>query len=380
MLRCVMKRIILLGTVLVSLILLVSCGKSEVRIKDDNKSIHYASLGENVYDDGMIYGSNPLMYLDFKTMESSILCAKPNCNHKGSDCIAKEAGECPIIYNGYLYFFESKQGLEELGDGKREFRINSKLCRISLDSSEKEELVIFTDCVPRDYDGWLIKDNVIWFIGDDMNPIEDEYGAVEYGNAGGTHFICSIDLNTNKYTNYGSVYNDDKKYKAASNSSNAQLKGFYDSKLMIRYEFAKDYTPTQIDENFDYRDYLTELMFTFDTDTKALESTELYQPSYVDEDTYVYSEYKQGKTHVIDKNKEYILDCDADLNAKVFNNKLFVDNPNEWYNLNDNSRHSLGEYSDYDIAAYYDNCYILNKNNTEFIKLTEKELLALDKE
>ena len=213
-----------------------------------------------------------------------------------------------------------------------------------------------------------------------MNPIEDEYGAVEYGNAGGTHFICSIDLNTNKYTNYGSVYNDDKKYKAASNSSNAQLKGFYDSKLMIRYEFAKDYTPTQIDENFDYRDYLTELMFTFDTDTKALESTELYQPSYVDEDTYVYSEYKQGKTHVIDKNKEYILDCDADLNAKVFNNKLFVDNPNEWYNLNDNSRHSLGEYSDYDIAAYYDNCYILNKNNTEFIKLTEKELLALDKE
>ena len=374
-----MKRMILIVTIIISFALFVSCSNKKIE-EIENSGLQYASLISNTYNEGMIYGSNPLMYLDFKTMESSVLCAKPNCDHKSSDCVAMEAGECPIIYNEYLYFFESTQGLEELGNGKREFRINSKLCRISLDSSEKEELVSFTDCVPRDYDGWIINDNVIWFTGDDMNPTLDEYGAVEYGNAGGTHFICSIDLNTMKYTNYGSVYDDDKRYEASSNTSSAQIKGFYNSKIMIRYEFAKEYPPMQPDEDFDYRDYLTELMFEFDTETKTIESSELYQPAYVDEDTYVYSNYKQGTTHVIDKDKEYILDCDADLNAKVFNNKLFIDIPNEWYDLNDGSKHTFGKYDDYFISAYYDNCYILNKNNTEFIKLTEKELLALDKE
>lgn len=354
-----------------------SCKEKKKITLHDEERINYISLVTNGYKSGRIYGNNPVMYIDYNTMESAVLCSKPNCTHKDSTCVAKMAGDCPLLYKDYLYFFESIQNVEESGDNKREYRIRSKLCRISLDSSEKEDIVSFTDCVPRDYDGYLICDNVIYFTGDNMNPIQDEYGNISVGNQGGIHYFCSIDLNTKKYTNYGSVYDGDKEYEAASSTSSAVIKGYYDSKIMIRYEFAKETPPLQVDENFDYRDVFTELMFEFDPENKNLKPSDLPEPFYVDENTYVYS--KNNKTYVINDGNTYEFDCNETFGISFLNNKFFDGLNGRWFDVTDMSEHSMGEYKGYDVIAVYDNSYILRLGN-KTVKLTEEELLALDKE
>ena len=50
-----------------------------------------------------------------------------------------------------------------------------------------------------------------------------------------------------------------------------------------------------------------------------------------------------------------------------------------WFDVTDMSEHSMGEYKGYDVIAVYDNSYILRLGN-KTVKLTEEELLALDKE
>ncbi|MCM1219641.1 MAG: hypothetical protein NC548_34610, partial [Lachnospiraceae bacterium] len=361
---------------------LYSCNDKK-SISSSERRTHYATLSNNVYNNGMLYFESDkdiISYLDFKTMESTVMCSKPNCNHKNNECIGKSIGDCPIIYDNYIYFFKSSQQIEEIGNGERELKINSKLCRASIDTSAIEDIVEFYDCVPRDYDGWLINDNIVWFTADDMNPVSDEYGNITYGNQGGTHFICSIDIDKKEYKNYGSVYDGDKEYEAASYSSSAQIKGIYDSKIMIRYEYAKkepsfENSTLQQGEVFNHRSILEELMFEFDIANKELLPVSLVEPAYVDEDTYVYTD--SGTSYVITNGNNYEFKCDEMLSLLFINGKLFDYLHGKWFDTVDKTEHSMGEYSDWTVYAYYDECYIIGKNNKEFRKLTEQELYSL---
>ena len=92
-----MKKICIMLFILISLSLCSCSDKKKSSINAEN-GIVFAYLGGSCYDNGMIYGSDPMRFVDFDTMESSVLCAKPNCNHKGSECVAKLVGDCPIMY------------------------------------------------------------------------------------------------------------------------------------------------------------------------------------------------------------------------------------------------------------------------------------------
>ena len=339
----------------------------------------YVDIGENIYESGMIFGGNGTkMYLDFETMEKTVLCSRPNCDHNTSECTAKIIGDTPIIYGDHIYYFDVSDGVNETSDGD-EFYIDSKLKKISLSASETETVSEFTDCEPREYDGCVIFDDTLYFCGDDMNPTKDPYGGITYANGGGTHYLCSIDLDSGKYINYGSIYDGDKQYEGAANSSTAKILGYYDSRLFIQYSFMKEKDGIEkIESGIDARDVFTVLNFEFDTATKTLKESELPPPSYMDDDTYVYSNYPENSSVVIDKGKTYNIDgVDVDLIGRSFNGKLFMYDC--WYDITDGSKHSLGEYENWEILTVYDDCYIMiSDNRSKFVKLTEDELLALD--
>ena len=363
---------------LLSAILLVlsSCNsKSEKNIKNEDE-FAFASLERCSTKNGMIYSSSPSMYINFDTMETSVLCAEPNCLHQNNECAAILIGDSPVLYNDFFYYFVSTQNVEETGNGKREYKIKSKLCRVALDSSETEDIVTFTDCKPRDCDGWLIIDNVVWFTGDNMNPKEDEYGNISAANQGGEHYICSIDLDSKKYTNYGSIYDGDKQFEEASYTSSAQISGYFNSKIMIRYEFAESADT----RGQDIRHRYTEIMFEFDSETKELKQSELPMPSYVDNDTYVYTDPDNLKTYIINNTEksEYNIPFDTELYSIYADNKLFLPDYNIWYDLTDMTEHSMGEYDGFNVIPYNEKYILYSDNN--FVKLTEEELLALDKE
>ena len=99
----------------------------------------------------------------------------------------------------------------------------------------------------------------------------------------------------------------------------------------------------------------------------------------MDEDTYViyedadhFSVTDQGETYQIEG-------AISEINSRVFNGKVF--GSFSWFDLSDQSEHSLGKYAVSDEAywqciAYYDGYYIFQWHNT-FEKVSEEELMGL---
>lgn len=382
-----MKKKIL--AIMITTLMLTGCGNNNVNnsneLSSNNKSNHSSDLifiksGSNEYKNGCVYGENPAKYLDFGTLESSPLCAVPNCTHKDSNCLAKYVGNTPIFYNNYIYFFETNGGdCRETPDGI-EFFINSRLKKASLNSSEIETVCEFHDSAPvMSPMGIVLNNNEIFFVTDDLNPKKGEYGGYDWGNSGGNHCICSINLDTGEYTNFGSIYDGDKEYEGAEYSSCADITGLYDNKIFIRYSFIKDNDALQSD-NADYDSLWTHMNFEFDSETKTWHESELPFGWFVFNDTYTYYDNIRGMMKVIYNGTEKEFPCDrAGTELKMFNEKLFLSEEGTFYDLNTMTKYNLGEYSNYNIMGYSDGNYIFSSAR-KAIKLTEEELLALDKE
>lgn len=364
-----MKKI--LTICLASGLILSGCGK---KTTDTHEPAVFIKKNADYYQNGVVIGNNIAMFLDFETLNIVPLCAVPNCTHLDSKCLAQNVGNKPIFYNNYIYYFESNGGnVRETSEG-REFFIDSKLKKASLDSSEIEVVCEFNDCVPPDgYNGFVLQNGDLYFIGDDCNPVKDDYGGINWGNTGGYHYLCSINLDTGKYTNHGSIYDGDKEYEAAPYSSQGFISGVFNDKMFISYSFMKD-----LKELEDPESNFTVVNFEFDFSTKQWTKSTLPYSEFMTGNIYTYYDFESKKLIVIDnENKTEILFEYEPINFRIFNNKFFYPLKQKWYDLSDLSEHTMGEYADYEAVGYYNNCYILVKGNNA-VKLTEEELLALE--
>ena len=366
-----------------SVFLFVGCSNNYISNPEhyvtDTHSIKYITTGTNYYNDGVIYGSENAMYLDFKTMETSPICAVPNCKHNDSECLSYKIGRIPIMYNDSIYFFESSCYVKENSNGRELIR-DTKLMKTNLNSSSISVVCKFDDCCPtKSYDGYLLYDNFLYFVGDDMNPIKDDYGNLMFSNIGGVHYLCSINLINGEYKNHGSIYDGDKVFESASSTSTAHISGYYDGKMFIEYSFS-DGSIFNVDnsQHFEPLDYFTILNFEYDFDSEVMCISDLPHPSYMNEDTYVYSDYKNDTTTVIHQNNTYTIDdMDAGFYAREFNGNIFFYSC--WYDLKTLTKHNMKKYEDYIPVAYYNNKYIF-MNGGRHKAFSESELLALDKE
>ena len=362
--------------------LLTGCSDNGEKISPNdnlcNNSVYYDNIRyirpyADYYENGVIYGNDAAMFLDFDTMEKSKLCAVPNCTHDSGSCLAYTVGNAPVLYNDNIYYFMSNPHVEEDSNGRKLIH-DTKLMKASLDSSETEVFCRFSDSTPSatvNY-GYQLVDNMLYFVGNDLNPTIDEYGVLSYSNSGGYHYLCSINLDTGEYKNYGSIYDGDKQYDFADNSSQANIGGWYNGKLYVVYGFIKEKPPE------DATDVYTFLNFEFDTETQTLTESSLPRASYMDNDTYVYCDKSKNTTTVIDKGKNYTIpDCNsAYVFTTICNNKLFTHD--SWYDLSDFSKHSLGEETEFYSVTYHNGKYIFIKGG-KITTLTEEELIENSK-
>ena len=360
-------------------VLLLIVGCNEQKDFDKSSEILFFQVKSIEYNNGCVYNEKPAKYLDFETLESSPLCAVPNCTHKDSKCLANMVGDTPVFYNNYIYFFESNYGAVRETQNGREFYIDSKLKKASLDSSEIEIVCEFSDCAPeKSYAGITLKGNEIYFTGNNLNPKKSEYGDYGWGNSGGYHYLCSINLDTGEYKNYGSIYDGDKEYEGADYSSCANITGTYNDKMYIRYSFIKDNDAFQNGGNPD--ELYEHINFEFDFDRKEWKEAELPFSWYMNNDTYTYYDALSKEEHIIYKGNEKIFPNDnAHIQLKEFNGKLFLTDEGKFYDLNTMVEYNMGEYSEYQIMGYSNGNYIL-KNSKKAVKITEEELLSFDKE
>ncbi|MDE6035467.1 MAG: hypothetical protein K2G36_06115 [Ruminococcus sp.] len=350
--------------------------------ESNNNDIQYIG-NYSYYQNGVAYqaGSvpnNTEMFLDFDSMEKASLCAVPNCNHMTSSCLAKSMGRYePIFYNDYIYFFSTNGGqVRETPDGS-EFYIDSSLKKSSLDSYEVQTVCEFHDCVPHETSNYVLYDNELFFVADDRGAVKDDYGNYSWGNSGGDFFLCSVNLDTYEYTNYGSICDDDKVYDGAKNSRGSNIRGVYDGKMYITHSFIKDQNADSTSD-----DYWTNWIFEFNFDTKSWKKSDLNFPVFMNQDCYISYDMDDKTAKVIWQGEEFEFNLGFDIYSfrlslcSEFNGKVFFPTVDKWFDLKDLSEHSMGEYADYEVIGYRNDSYILRKEG-KIAKITENELLSL---
>ncbi len=377
-----MKKIIL--SISLAALMLTACGEKKEKPKSD---VHRIISG-NTYENGMIYNAGTWpnetkRFLDFTSLETAPLCAVPNCTHSSSssECLTRIInGKCMLV-DDYLYYFvtNGQGGLGEMvatPDGY-EHRMESKLMRVSLDSSETETVCTFTDSLVRSDDKFLLIDNMLYFITFDPDPKRTENGGYEgFGSSGGYDFLCSININTGEYTNYGYFCYVEDEYPAADASSGARISGYYEGNIMLRYQFLKELP--EVDENgisLDDEAIIENWVYyayEFNPETKEFTKLDYDGTPHFFENGYYIFDDKSPVITVVKDDETYTIN--GMWQCLIINNKAF--DGQRWCNIGENIIYQLDEqYKGYSVVAFHDGKYVLF-NNRKAVKLSEEELIA----
>ena len=362
-------------------LMLTACGEKEQKHKSGEQRIQIG----NIYENGMIYTAGETKrFLDFTSLETAPLCAVPNCTHSSSsgECLTRVINGTCMLVDDYLYYFTvNGNGGEMLAtpDGY-ELYMESKLMRVSLDCSETETVCTFTDALARTEDTFLLIDDMLYFCAYDPDPKMTETGGYEgYGTSGGYDFLCSINLNTGEYTNYGYFCYVEDEYHAADDSATAKLKFYYKGKIMLRYSFLKEFP--EFDENgiplddeafIELWEYYT---YEFNPETKEFTKVDYNGTPRFFENGYCIYDDKSPVITVVKDDETYTIN--GMWQCSIINDKAF--DGQHWCNIGDDVIYELDEeYEGYRVVAFHDGKYVLF-NNRKAIKLSEEELIENSK-
>ncbi|MBQ9957284.1 MAG: hypothetical protein IJO99_06945 [Ruminococcus sp.] len=355
--------------------MLTGCGEKE---NQKSQEMQYFSALSTVYNDGLVYNfglDSPTMYLDLNSLEKSALCAMPNCTHTIGSCLAQMIGENPVFYDEYIYYFMSDYGYNEVREG-HQFYMKSTLCRAKLDSSETEKIAEFTDCVPAENGGMVLDGKTLWFVGDDKNTIpENVYDStwIPSSDTQGSHFICSIDLETGEYKNFGSITDEDKQYEFRSMCNNANIRGIYEDKLVLDYQYAFKNMEEYNNGADNPTDCVKILSFEYDTKTETLTQSDRLPPFYAENDIYIGFDYSTGCISTIYNGEEHSFESDIYPHS-YSNGKLFCFD--KWVDLSDYSIHTLSEeLCDSVKIIYHNGRYVSLNAKGQITEFTEEELI-----
>lgn len=107
------------------------------------------------------YSKNFIYYTDESSMETTPLCAKPNCMHKSDLCNAYLGAIYSIVYNdGYLYYNKN-------GSMEQEY-LGTQFYRMTPDGTQKEKLVYFENIVMD----WTIHRGYLYYVSIDYQLSE----------------------------------------------------------------------------------------------------------------------------------------------------------------------------------------------------------------
>jgi len=371
--------------------MITGCGEKS---KEKEHFFSQTTSYKGVYENGMLYPSglepNKVQnFLDFTSLKKSVFCAVPNCTHSPSsgECLSRLVGEHPVLIGDSVYYFtvNGAHGIGEVvntPDGP-EFVMESKLMRASLDASVTETVCEFTDALIRTWGDYVVLDNMLYFLAYDPDPQFNGMGGASWGSGGGYDFLCSVNLDTGEYKNYGSICYVEDEYPSADNSSGANLAGWYDGKLWLTYSFMKEEPIIDVEnpEN-SYHPPFTTYTFEFDPETEQYtKRDDMPEPLTIEDGYMIYRETDDGLFKAMKDGKvyeTYTNNYESVVNGKCCSSAL--EGPAQWVTLGEDTIHTIGgEYEGYYIVAYHDGKYVLF-NDKEAVKLTEEELIALDAE
>lgn len=359
-----MKKVKLLAAVLL-LAAISACAKNNDLPSENSMRIVWGY--ENANADGELYtdSSNRLNFIDFQTMQSALLCSKPNCSHKDQGkCSSFGMGNHPILYGGKLYFFDVQTNFE--GD---EVIDTTTVYKADTDGTNRAVVCEIKGLALPEFERMLM-------IGGDkafFPMIKYGWDDAHAGTSGYNEiWLCGYDFSTNTFERIEKLHD--------GWGANLWIYGLFDGRVIFTYAYSEEKVPFDLDLSEMEKRFIS-VYKSYDIKSGAVDDLELPEPLYVGEGYYVYE--KGGGTAVICENKEEILlpDFPADTNGThcIVNRKLLHCFKQLCADLTNGKTYTLS--SSDNLVAYSDGAYILKKYNEEtqkyeYTKIAESDYIG----
>ena len=334
-----MKKIKFIAAAL-ALTMLSGCAEKSAAPPENNARIVW-TYG-NADERGELYTDNNerLNFIDFGTMNSALLCSKPNCTHTNEDeCSAFGKGNHPILHGDKLYFFDVETDFD--GD---EVIDTTTVYKAEPDGTNRVKVCDIKGLALLDYTRMLIDGDKAYFSMDKTGWNDDHTASSGHNEV----WFCSFDFST------GTFERIEKLHEGWCSSS--WIFGLFDGEVIFSYTYSEEKVPYTANAS-EIEKYFIPVLKTYDIESGEIADLTLPEPAYVGSGYYVYE--KDGGTAVISEDGKEMLLPDFSVSSflTIANGKLFNYVGQVCADLSNGKMYKLN--SSDNLAAYSDGYYIL---------------------
>lgn len=330
--------------ILLSLLIFSSCSAEEKAFAHGYETVRKCNMYSNLNLNGMLYmescdevngESSRLRFIDFDTMQSAVICSKPNCKHNDSgvcSAFGMNVSECfTNIFGDKLYFFETVPEWSYDDSGKAPVLTwNLNLWSADLDGTQRKKIDTFEALEILDL---VVKGNTVYFTAREQKKI-DSGGATKLLGLPKA-YLCAYDFENCVFQNLGKLCEGFEAYAAINGEYNGGLyiAGSYREKEREFYnpdgseksleELAKDNNFTTVRYRFDFE---AGALSDWDMPISTLDENDRIKPMFISGGFYGYMD--GNNAHIIDSEgnemilKDYELStssADIPVNGYYFN-------------------------------------------------------------
>lgn len=356
-----MKKIKLIAAAL-TLTLLSGCVKTASPPSGSSERIVW-SFG-SADEKGELHSDNDgrLHFTDFETMQSALLCSKPNCAHTNEkECSSFGMSNHPILYGGKIYFFDVETNFD--GD---EIADITTVYKADPDGTNRVKVCEIVGLNLLNYTRMLMVGGKAYFSMDKMGWNENKTASSGYNEV----WFCSFDFSTETFEKIEMLHK--------GWCSSSWIFGLFDGKIFFSYAYSEEKIPYLENVN-DISKYYTNVLKTYDIENGTFADLTLPEPLYVGNGYYVYA--KDGGAVVLSENGTETLlpDFPVKQQLTMANGKLFNCFAKVCVELSDVKIHGLS--SDDDMVTYTDGNYILKSYDAMsqayvYSKISEKDYIG----
>lgn len=303
-----------------------------------------------------------LYFMDFETMNSALLCSKPNCTHSNeNECSAFGLENHPILYGDKLYFFNVEMNFD--GD---DVLYTTTVYKADADGTNRVKVCDIDGLNLMFYTRMLIVNDTAYFSMDKTGWNEDMTASSGFNEV----WFCSFDFSTETFKRIEMLHN--------GWSSSSWIYGLYDGKVIFSYDYSEEKVPV-LEDLSEIGKYFTSVYKAYDIENETLTDLTLPEPTYVSDGYYIYK--KDGDAVVLSENGKEMTIPDFPIRSdmKIFNGKLFFPDEQICADLSNGKKYKLS--SSDALIIYSDGNYILRgfdyaSQTHNYYKISEKDYIG----
>lgn len=373
-----MKKNECLALVLLSaaLSILTGCSKKSDTVQNNARLIWSYF---NITDNGMFYSDDEerLNFLDFESMNTTVLCSKPNCAHNDSQtCSSFGISNHPILYDNKLYYFD----VEHVIDKDENYKDITTIYRSETDGTGRVPLYKADDMSIAPYYRMILTGDTAYFYTTKQGNDRGNSTGCDIG------YFCSYNITANEFKVIDKIYE--------GYHSGAWLYGAWNNKIYFSVSYSKEKIDVPIGGDKEAFDKFHEALekavvdeyMVYDPETNSITQSELPYPVYVGEGFYAY-EKESGLALRPENGDEVILSgYKKKDNLCIFNGIMFNITDKTCVKPSEGgSKRSLNISDRQSIEAFHNGSYIIKEVtvddngtvlDTKYKKTTEAELVG----